>query len=247
MYLHANAKLGLAGRLALVRAIEDGLSLKAPAAAYSVSPAAAHRWWHRWLEGGRLPQSLLDPSSQPRRSPRRRGDRDRAFDRLEGAATTRPLPSPAKGQGAGQQLRVALSRRSAAHGHQPLRALPAARASCHRRPLTALSQLDAARDEGRLRLRARDRRRPLPPRLRRAPRRRASRHCHRLRRTSPRLLRVPRHPHQTTDDRQRLQLRQEPLAARAARLPRHPPLTTEPYRPRTKGKVERFHQTMARE
>jgi hypothetical protein len=31
MYLHANAKLGLAGRLALVRAIEDGLSLKAAA------------------------------------------------------------------------------------------------------------------------------------------------------------------------------------------------------------------------
>jgi hypothetical protein len=29
MYLHANAKLGLAGRVALVRAIEDGLSLKA--------------------------------------------------------------------------------------------------------------------------------------------------------------------------------------------------------------------------
>ena len=32
MYLHANAKLGLAGRLALVRAIEEGLSLKAAAA-----------------------------------------------------------------------------------------------------------------------------------------------------------------------------------------------------------------------
>src|SRR3954453_17354553 len=29
MYLHANAKLGLAGRVALVRAIEAGLSLKA--------------------------------------------------------------------------------------------------------------------------------------------------------------------------------------------------------------------------
>ena len=53
MYLHANAKLGLAGRLALVRAIEAGLSLKAAAAAFSVSPATAHRWWHRWLEGGR--------------------------------------------------------------------------------------------------------------------------------------------------------------------------------------------------
>ena len=33
MYLHANAKLGLAGRFALVRAIEEGLSLKAAAAA----------------------------------------------------------------------------------------------------------------------------------------------------------------------------------------------------------------------
>ena len=35
MDLHANAKLGLAGRLALVRAIEDGLSLKAAAAAFN--------------------------------------------------------------------------------------------------------------------------------------------------------------------------------------------------------------------
>jgi len=29
MYLHANAKLGLASRLALVRAVEDGVSSKA--------------------------------------------------------------------------------------------------------------------------------------------------------------------------------------------------------------------------
>ena len=50
MYLHANAKLGLAGRLALVRAIEDGLSLRAAAAAFGVSPATAHRWWHRWRD-----------------------------------------------------------------------------------------------------------------------------------------------------------------------------------------------------
>jgi transposase len=70
MYLHANAKLGLAGRLALVRAIEDGLSLKAAAAAFSVSPATAHRWWHRWLDGGRVESSLLDRSSRPKRSPR---------------------------------------------------------------------------------------------------------------------------------------------------------------------------------
>ena len=70
MYLHANAKLGLAGRLALVRAIEEGLSLKAAAAAFSVSPATAHRWWHRWLEGGHERSALLDRSSRPRRSPR---------------------------------------------------------------------------------------------------------------------------------------------------------------------------------
>jgi transposase InsO family protein len=74
MYLHANAKLGLAGRLALVRAIEDGLSLRAAAAAFSVSPATAHRWWHRWLgsseEARRSLSCLLDRSSRPRRSPR---------------------------------------------------------------------------------------------------------------------------------------------------------------------------------
>jgi transposase len=34
-----------------VRAVEDGLSLRAAAAAFNVSPATAHRWWHRWLEG----------------------------------------------------------------------------------------------------------------------------------------------------------------------------------------------------
>ncbi|MGZ4559201.1 MAG: IS481 family transposase [Mycobacteriaceae bacterium] len=70
MLLHANAKLGLAGRLALVRAIEEGLSLKAAAAAFNVSPATAHRWWHRWVDGGRLPLALRDRSSRPRRSPR---------------------------------------------------------------------------------------------------------------------------------------------------------------------------------
>src|SRR5213594_3984327 len=74
MYLHANAKLGLAGRFALVRAIEGGLSLEAAAAAFSVSPATAHRWWHRWLRAGEEARAtlscLLDRSSRPLRSPR---------------------------------------------------------------------------------------------------------------------------------------------------------------------------------
>jgi transposase InsO family protein len=74
MYLHANAKLGLAGRFALVTAIEDGLTLRAAAAAFRVSPATAHRWWHRWLEASEDVRGtlacLFDRSSRPRCSPR---------------------------------------------------------------------------------------------------------------------------------------------------------------------------------
>src|SRR5437870_11277675 len=73
MTLHRNAKLGLAGRLALVLAIEGGMSIKAAAAAFSVSPATAHRWWHRWSaasEEARPSRSCLrDRPSRPRRSP----------------------------------------------------------------------------------------------------------------------------------------------------------------------------------
>ena len=70
MLVHANAKLGLAGRLALVQRVEEGRSLRSVAAAFNVSPATAHRWWHRWIDGERRPESLLDRSSRPRRSPR---------------------------------------------------------------------------------------------------------------------------------------------------------------------------------
>jgi transposase InsO family protein len=41
-------RLGLGGRLELVRLVEDGLTLRAAAAALNVAPATAHRWWHRW-------------------------------------------------------------------------------------------------------------------------------------------------------------------------------------------------------
>jgi transposase-like protein len=33
------------------------MTLKATAAAFSVSPATAHRWWHRWLEAGEEAQA----------------------------------------------------------------------------------------------------------------------------------------------------------------------------------------------
>jgi transposase InsO family protein len=74
MSFHRNAKLGLAGRYALVSAIREGMSLKQAAACFSVSPATAHRWWHRWQEAseeGRATLScLFDRSSRPHCSPR---------------------------------------------------------------------------------------------------------------------------------------------------------------------------------
>lgn len=47
-------RLGLAGRLELVRLVEKGLTLRAAAAVLNVSPATAHRWWHRWRESTEL-------------------------------------------------------------------------------------------------------------------------------------------------------------------------------------------------
>ena len=43
-------KLGLAGRLQLVRLIESGCSFRSAAAESAVSVATAHRWWRRWSE-----------------------------------------------------------------------------------------------------------------------------------------------------------------------------------------------------
>ena len=75
MCMHRNAKLGLAGRFALVSTVEGGVSLRSAAAAFNVSPATAHRWWHRWLSAGEEARSslscLFDRSSRPHRSPRR--------------------------------------------------------------------------------------------------------------------------------------------------------------------------------
>ncbi len=160
MRFHRNAKLGLAGRLALVQAIEAGMSMKAAAAAFSVSPATAHRWWHRWREAGEPARSslacLLDRSSRPHHSPRQLAaelqERICACRRetgwgprlvaagtgfahstvwkvLKRAGISRP-PRPAREPA--KPLRVALPRRSAAHGRQPLRPLRAARPRAHR-------------------------------------------------------------------------------------------------------------------
>jgi transposase InsO family protein len=75
MRVHANAKLGPAGRLALVEKVLEGASLRTAARESSVSVATAHRWVHRWLEasaGARESGAWLrDRSSCPHRQPRR--------------------------------------------------------------------------------------------------------------------------------------------------------------------------------
>jgi len=74
MSFHRNAKLGLGGRCALVGAIESGLSIRAAAGRFNVSPATAHRWWRRWREAEeesrRTLACLFDRSSRPHHSPR---------------------------------------------------------------------------------------------------------------------------------------------------------------------------------
>jgi len=74
MELHRNAKLGLSGRFALVRAREQGLSVREVARCFSVSPATVCRWWCRWhaasAEERRSLACLFDRSSRPRRMPR---------------------------------------------------------------------------------------------------------------------------------------------------------------------------------
>ena len=75
MDFHANHRLGLPQRLALCEAIEDGMTLRAAAAAFSVAPATAHRWWHRFRAAAAQERATLsclrDCSSRPRRSPRK--------------------------------------------------------------------------------------------------------------------------------------------------------------------------------
>jgi transposase len=70
MYLHADAKLGLGGRLALVQAVEGRRSIRGAAVRFNVSPATAHRWCEAGEEARATLVCLSDHSSRPRCSPR---------------------------------------------------------------------------------------------------------------------------------------------------------------------------------
>jgi transposase len=76
MSIHANARLGPAGRRELVFLIINlGMSERQAAACLSTSNCTAHRWKQRWLQAGEEERATgawaLDRSSRPHRSPRR--------------------------------------------------------------------------------------------------------------------------------------------------------------------------------
>ena len=251
MLLHANAKLGLAGRFALVRAVEEGASLKAAAAAFNVSPATAHRWWHRWLEAGeearRTLSCLFDRSSRPHRSPRQLApELEEAICACRRATGWGPrLVAGATGfahSTVWKVLRRAGISRPARAVKEPanryewpcpgdLLHMDTSRYARFLRPGPRVTGDRSQRSRNWMRPETRvgydfahaivdDHSRLAYVELHDDETRRDR---HRLRRTRTRLLRRARDHRQAPDDRQRLQLRQEPLAARAARPSRHPP------------------------
>ena len=74
MGIHANAKLGPAGRRELVRLIREGLTERQAAACLSVAPSTAHRWSVRERRASESERKsaawAMDASSRPHRSPR---------------------------------------------------------------------------------------------------------------------------------------------------------------------------------
>jgi transposase InsO family protein len=270
MSLHRNAKLGLAGRYALVCAIESGMSLKAAAAAFSVSPATTHRWWHRWLDASqqaRVTRScLFDRSSRPRRSPRQLapelaeaicacrlktgwGPRlvagatgfchSTVWKVLKRAGLSRP-PRPAREAAnryewpcPGDLLHMDIS--EYARFQRPGHRLTGDRSSQDRRHRDGVDYVHAIVD---------DHSRLAYAELH--PDQRATTVVAFLERALAFYARHGVTAKRLMTDNAWIYVKSRDVRQLLARQRiRH--LTTQPYRPRTNGKVERFHQTMARE
>lgn len=75
MRVHANAKLGPAGRLAVVKKVLEGESYRTAAQGSAVSVATVYRWVHRWLDASAVERAdgrwCHDRASCPQRQPRR--------------------------------------------------------------------------------------------------------------------------------------------------------------------------------
>ena len=176
-------------------------------------------------------------------TPDRRRDRLRAFNGLEGAQAGRDLAAAPSGQGAGQQLRVALPRRSLLHmdTSEYVRFQPAGhrvtgdRSSQDRHHRDGIDIVHAIIDDhSRLAYAEIHPDQTSPTVAGFLERALAFYASHQV---------TPQRP--MTDNAMqyvRSKLIKQLLASHSIRH-----LTTRPYRPRTNGKVERFHQTMGRE
>jgi transposase InsO family protein len=274
MYLHANAKLGLAGRYALVCAIAGGMTLRAAAAAFSVSPATAHRWWHRWLQAGEEAQAtrscLFDRTSRPQRSPRQLApELEQVICECRRRTGWGPrLVAGATGFAHSTVWKV-LKRAGISRPPKPIREP----ANSYEWPCPGdLLHMDTSRYARFLRPGHRvTGNRSQALRGRKVETRVGYDYAHAIVDDHSRLAFVELHPDekattvtgfveraldffaahgitakQLMTDNGWMYTHNRSLAELLARHGiRH--LTTEPYRPRTNGKVERFHQTMARE
>ena len=158
MGLHRNARLGLAGRRALVADVESGCSCREAARRRGVSATTACKWWRRWSRAAAEQRQTLacleDRSSRPHRCPgllpaleqaricaarRRSGCGPRLIAGETGhahATVWRTLKRAGISRRPRQPrpLRVALSRRLAPRRQQALRPLHETGARRHRRP-----------------------------------------------------------------------------------------------------------------
>jgi transposase InsO family protein len=246
------------------------MSLKAAAAAFSVSPATAHRWWHRWLDASqqaRVTRScLFDRSSRPRRSPRQLapelaeaicacrlktgwGPRlvagatgfchSTVWKVLKRAGLSRP-PRPAREAAnryewpcPGDLLHMDIS--EYARFQRPGHRLTGDRSSQDRRHRDGVDYVHAIVD---------DHSRLAYAELH--PDQRATTVVAFLERALAFYARHGVTAKRLMTDNAWIYVKSRDVRQLLARQRiRH--LTTQPYRPRTNGKVERFHQTMARE
>ena len=247
MKLHANHRTCPSSRkLICQRVLEEGWTIVRAAEAAGCSERTAAKWLRRYRDGD---LTLHDRSSQPRRSPKRLpAERVRAIEALRRLRMTAaeiaeillvPLStvslwlerlglgkrSPPGSTRAAQPLRAPSSRRARARRHQAPRPHPRSGPPHHGR--SGIASKDAPRGSSArgcgFRVRARDDRRPLSPRIRGGARRPHRKLCGRLPAPCGRLVCAARRAGARGDERQRLLLPRFPVRQRPRRARPAPP------------------------
>jgi transposase InsO family protein len=269
MKSHPKARLGLAGRHDLVATIGAGESIRGAARAFKVSPATAHKWWHRHRSEG--PAGLRDRSCRPHRSPAMLAAAEqRAICRIRRKTGWGPRLIAGETGHPHSTVHRALARNGISRPTRPKRELP----NRYEWPCPGdLLHMDTARYARFKRPghRVTGDRSQRSRNWMRAETRVGYDHAHAIVDDHSRLAFVELHPDERaatvtgfveralaffashgiqarrlmTDNAFAYTKNRSLRELLASREIKH--LTTRPYRPRTNGKVERFHQTMARE